>query len=390
MQRDDLIVDKTYKSGRNAGGGIADPVHALLGVSIRGGFRYLGNRQSIETLKLVVITTHLRDQDWPDSIDKERGRLVYFGDNKKPGRLLHETPRGGNEILNNVFSSTVESRVSTSHFPPILVFSHTGVPGEVQFLGLAVPGNPDVPPLEWLTAIWRTTSNERFQNYRAVFTVVHTPIVSRAWIDDIRNGLNVKSQHAPQSWLDWVNKDLRRPLISPTTRKTRTKDEQLPSTVLHKTVLKQVYDRFTDSPTSFEYCAVAIAQLVLPSIIDPRVTPRTADGGRDATGIYQIGQPPSSVSVDFSLEAKCYAPTNAVGVADLSRLISRLRNRQFGILITTSYVGKSAYKEIVEDGHPIVVISGADISSILVDRIGDLERIRSWLDDFDDPRIHIV
>lgn len=48
-----------------------------------------------------------------------------------------------------------------------------------------------------------------------------------------------------------------------------------------------------------------------------------------------------------------------------SRLISRIRYRQFGVLITTSYVHKQAYKGNIEDGHPILVISATDIVNIL-------------------------
>ncbi|MCP1762460.1 O-acetyl-ADP-ribose deacetylase (regulator of RNase III) [Bradyrhizobium japonicum] len=36
------------------------------------------------------------------------------------------------------------------------------------------------------------------------------------------------------------------------------------------------------------------------------------------------------------LEAKCYGSGNSVGVREMSRLISRLRHRQFGVLVTTS------------------------------------------------------
>jgi hypothetical protein len=33
------------------------------------------------------------------------------------------------------------------------------------------------------------------------------------------------------------------------------------------------------------------------------------------------------------------------GVREMSRLISRLRHRQFGVLVTTSYVDNQAYRE---------------------------------------------
>ena len=49
----------------------------------------------------------------------------------------------------------------------------------------------------------------------------------------------------------------------------------------------------------------------------------------------------------------------------MSRLIFRLRHRQFGVLVTTSWVDLQAYKEIKEDEHPIVVVSAADIVDLL-------------------------
>ena len=82
------------------------------------------------------------------------------------------------------------------------------------------------------------------------------------------------------------------------------------------------------------------------------------------------------------MEAKRYAPgKTSVGVADLARLISRLRFRQFGILVTTSFVSDQAYKEIREDQHPIIVIAGVDIVGILKQvGISTLDELRAWLE----------
>jgi hypothetical protein len=109
------------------------------------------------------------------------------------------------------------------------------------------------------------------------------------------------------------------------------------------------------------------------------------DGGRDAIGKYLIGRGASSVAVEFSMEAKCYNPSNSVGVKELSRLISRLRHRQFGILVTTSWVHAQAYKEIKDDGHPIIVISGGDIIRILKEKgISSRESLNAWLGTIED------
>jgi hypothetical protein len=77
------------------------------------------------------------------------------------------------------------------------------------------------------------------------------------------------------------------------------------------------------------------------------------------------GETTDPIKLDFALEAKCYGADNGVGVRELSRLISRLRHRQFGVLVTTSYLAPQAYEELRVDDHPVVVISARDIVEIL-------------------------
>ena len=74
--------------------------------------------------------------------------------------------------------------------------------------------------------------------------------------------------------------------------------------------------------------------------------------------------------------------TNSVGVKETSRLISRIKYRDFGILVTTSYVGIQAYKEIKEDKHPVIVISAIDIINIL-NKAGykTKDDVLNWLED---------
>jgi ABC-type lipopolysaccharide export system ATPase subunit len=92
------------------------------------------------------------------------------------------------------------------------------------------------------------------------------------------------------------------------------------------------------------------------------------------------------VYVDFALEAKCYSPgiegteMNTVGVREISRLISRLRHRQFGVLVTTSAIARQGYEEVREDNHPIIFITGKDIAEILIQSgHNSQEGVRKWL-----------
>lgn len=85
--------------------------------------------------------------------------------------------------------------------------------------------------------------------------------------------------------------------------------------------------------------------------------------------------------VEFAIEAKRYDFNSGVGIKETSRLISRIRHRQFGVIVTTSYVSEQAYKEISEDGHPIIIISAKDIVDILnKSGINNEELMEKWLE----------
>ncbi|MGE6334137.1 restriction endonuclease [Stenotrophomonas sp. NPDC077659] len=130
-------------------------------------------------------------------------------------------------------------------------------------------------------------------------------------------------------------------------------------------MLDAIHSMFSSQPIAFEHFAARIVELLLPDTISLDLTRPSRDGGRDAIGKYRVGRGSASVEVDFAMEAKCYSPSNSVGVKETSRLISRLRHRQFGVLITTSFVHIQAYNEIVDDEHPIIIIAGRDIVEIL-------------------------
>ena len=120
-----------------------------------------------------------------------------------------------------------------------------------------------------------------------------------------------------------------------------------------------------DRPYDFEQFAADLWQTSQPNVDRIDVTRPWRDGGRDAVGDYLLGPRHDPVAVEFALEAKCYGSGNSVGVKETSRLISRLRYRQFGVLVTTSYVHSQAYQEIREDGHPVVILAGRDIVELL-------------------------
>jgi hypothetical protein len=166
----------------------------------------------------------------------------------------------------------------------------------------------------------------------------------------------------------------------------RSQEEQLPDTPLKRELLLAVYDYFKDAPVAFEAFAARIFQMHDHRVIIDEITRASVDGGRDAVGRYLLGLSDDPVYAEFSLEAKCYRPAlnneaaNTVGVREVSRLISRLRHRQFGVLVTTSVVGRQAYEEVRDDRHPIIFLSGKDVAEILtINGFNTRERVHALL-----------
>lgn len=97
----DLVLERIYRGGA-AGNTGDDPLARLLPVGNQGGFRTHG-RPARDAVKLAVLYTSGAEPDWPDALDLHSGTFTYFGDNRAPGRELHDTPRKGNLLLSRVF-----------------------------------------------------------------------------------------------------------------------------------------------------------------------------------------------------------------------------------------------------------------------------------------------
>jgi len=373
----DLHVDALYMGG-SAGNSGDDPISRLLPVGNMGGFRYLGTAASA---RLCVLYSDLADCDWPDHLYPESGRFVYFGDNKTPGHEVHDTPRKGNLVLREAFDALHSGR--RSDVPPFLIFTKAGRGRDVVFRGLAVPGAIGLSQTEDLVAVWKSRGGERFQNYRATFSILDVPTVSRRWLAELVSG--AETNGSPTPWLQWVKKGAYTALLSEKTRGHRTPDEQLPSDPGRRALLERIHAHFETHPDghyAFERCAVDLVRRMDGNVGQVDLTRPWRDGGRDALGTYRIGTASSELLVDFAIEAKCKIPDgrHGSGVKETSRLISRLRHRQFGVFVTTSFVATQAYKEILEDRHPVLIVSGADIVDILyASNINTMEKVNEWL-----------
>ncbi|WP_156944623.1 hypothetical protein [Bradyrhizobium sp. Ec3.3] len=178
----DLTVDAVYEGGQTKDAGSDAISKVLHGSGNQGGFRAAGTG---EDKKFVALYTSGKNRDWPGHLELSTGQFVYFGDNKTPGHELHETPRSGNRILRRVFDLLHANPSQRALIPPFFVFKKyptSASARSVQFKGLAAPGFPGLAATSDLVAVWKTTGGQRFQNYRAVFTVLDVPVVPHAWL----------------------------------------------------------------------------------------------------------------------------------------------------------------------------------------------------------------
>jgi hypothetical protein len=372
----DLEVDRVYEGGLKGNIG-DDPIAKLLPVGNAGGFRFSGSPTK-RTVRLAGLFTSNVDPDWPDRLDLATGTFVYYGDNKAPGRRLHDTPRGGNLFLRDIYSLLASGPDGRSRVPPIFLFARASKGHDVRFRGLLVPGAPTVPIDEQLVAVWRTSGIQRFQNYRATFSVLNVDSVPREWVEELTAGGATSA--APRPWVKWIQTGVPEVLRAPRGRTFRSREEQLPTSSSDQRMLEAIHAHFEGHPHDFEACAAQIWMMLAPATEEIELTQPSRDGGRDAIGQYVIGPPDDRVRIDFALEAKCYAPHNSVGVRETSRLISRLRHRNFGVFVTTSYVNRQAYQEIRDDAHPVAIVSGADIVEVLKRRgMGTVQAVSQWL-----------
>lgn len=377
-----LVIDAIYEGGNNGNTG-DDPLCKLLPkTSNMGGFRKTKRDDDSQLPAYVVIYTTAEEIEWPDFFDAETGIFRCYGDNRYPGYDLHDTPKKGNSLLRDVFL-WLNSSESIKNIPPFLIFQKIGHRRDVRFLGLAAPGNPNIPPAKDLNAFWKTIGSERFQNYEAYFTILDTQNskIKKEWLIELMRNHKNSLGLAPKVWKRFIEQGRSgiRALKAPRASVIRTKFEQLDLLESEEKLLECVFNRYKENPYGFEKCATVLIQMMDSNFSDFILTRPWRDGGRDATAKYKIGLENQKLTIDCAIEAKCYSKNNGVGVKEMSRLISRLKYRQFGVLVTTSYVSLQAYREIIEDGHPILIICAKDIAKILRRNSFYLDMLPAWL-----------
>ena len=383
LANSNLVVDAIYESNRSDSKSTygSEPLHHLIpGVGNAGGFRKRMDNDG--NLLGVLLTSTGGVSDWPDELDPYTGTYTYYGDNRQPGRELHKTKALGNFELNKMFAYAHGTADDRAKCPLIFIFESGELGRDYIFKGMAVPGTSYLSKGEDLVAIWRVSKGQRFQNYRAAFTILNEAEISGSWVREVFSSrkIDLRDSRVPKTFSHWIEKGKYEPLVATRENSERSTKDQLPEKGLQEELVNCILDYCKSDPYLFEPIAAAIWKLSCAQPMEYELTRRYRDGGRDAIGFLILGPLSDPIKMSFALEAKCYSLSNKVGVKETSRLISRIKQREFGVLVTTSAVDGQAYKEIRADDHPVIIISGRDIASTLIKcGINSVSKCQSWI-----------
>ncbi|MGB0154951.1 MAG: restriction endonuclease [Verrucomicrobiales bacterium] len=304
---------------------------------------------------LILVTHNVTGGDlnpWDDVVDLSNAEILYWGD-AKGGQAKKVDDFRGNVTLRKIYDYILGGQYDL--VPPILHFSKPKK-GVVQFNGLCVLDNLDLS--------WFDDQGQPVRNYHAKLTVLDCEEVCIDWLHHRvacdSPALLDKHPNCPESWLTY-KKGNKQP-IDIWIKQIRSDSQQLPPVDSDDDkVLKQLVSL---DPYDFERVIVAIFKQMTDITHHVAGTKATGDGGFDFYGTFKLPRP-VGYEIAFRGEVKRYSRSTAVDPKSVSRLVARLNRKEYGIFVTTSYFTKQAQKEVLSDGYPVHLISGADLVNIL-------------------------
>ena len=209
----DLVVGNVYGGGDN-GNFSDDPIRNLFPkLGNQSGFRKKlcenANGKTIPGEWAYIALQATGDMsDWPDELDPETGILTYYGDQPDLSKDIYDTKQKGNVLLKDVFDWLHTGQYS--RIPPFFIFKNADEESrDVQFIGLAVPGNPSIPFGEDLQRV-KDKDGDDLNNYVAKFTVLDTsdsPITFK-WLQQRITDRDGSLGIAPSAWRSFIENGL--------------------------------------------------------------------------------------------------------------------------------------------------------------------------------------
>lgn len=160
----------------------------------------------------------------------------------------------------------------------------------------------------------------------------------------------------------------------------RTVEQQLPDDPVGVAML-EVFERwFERRESEFIHAAVAIWKLIEPSTGQYRVLAPRRGVEPVVEGKFLLGPIDDRIALDFVLTGTGCTKRVGVGQAIINRLLGRVRNMHFGVIVTLGYIEENVYRTLRSDGDPIVVVTGGDIIEALrVHGCQTVEEVEEWL-----------
>lgn len=200
INSNNLVVNSVYEDSREVGAPLnGQPLLKLFpGIGNMKGIRVVGNTPN---WKLYVLTSTESQLDWPDALDESTGILTYWGDNRTPGKNLHDPP--GNKFFREIFARATYTKEERLRTPPGFYFTHRGKQSrDMIFRGMIIPKTNEVSDSEDLIAVWRGSQGSRFLNYRSKFTVLDVVEIELKWVASVLKGKELRGL-VPLAWKNW-------------------------------------------------------------------------------------------------------------------------------------------------------------------------------------------
>lgn len=304
---------------------------------------------------LVLVThdvTGGQSNPWDDVIDMSNAEILYWGDAKADTKKQIDDFKG-NSVLRRIFDYILGGEKAL--VPPILHFSKPKK-GYVKFNGLCVMDKLDIS--------WFDDHGSPVSNYHAKLTILDCEEVDLEWLHHraVSECVPKIDDHSacPEAWSKY-KKGYKKP-IDIWMKQVRTQAQQLPPLASQEDEILTQLVRL--DPYDFERVIVSIFQQMTDITHHVSGTRATADGGFDFYGSFKLPRP-LGYEISFRGEVKRYSRATAVDPKSVSRLVARLTRAEYGIFVTTSYFTKQAQREVLADGYPIHLITGADLVLML-------------------------
>ena len=334
---------------------------------------------------------------WEDILEPDLGRVVYLGDNKRPG--ADPSRASGNRVLLDEFakhsSPSTQDRLRAA---PLVFFSrvaHGGrVKGNVSFQGYGILRTVS------LVTQFDPRSQRPFANYQYECAVLSMAAEREgfdwSWVNARRDPSLTDAEVlnlAPLAWRRWVEEG--ESVVDRVRRRVaqylvRPKVDQLPSPgSREEQALQEIRDYYTDKKHRFEAVAAEVTGHILSSSGATYrrgwITQASGDGGIDFVGRLDLGSGTSRVKVVVLGQAKCESPSTGTSGRDLARTVARLRRGWIGAYVTTSFFSDRAQVEIVEDQYPLLLVNGLRLSEVvlLMMNRGGFSTVKAFLDKVD-------